>query len=294
MHDAPVAALLDGAGQDPAPQGQRAERLVGVDGAVDGRQRRPGLERGRRRRAGCAAWRSGARRCACPGRSRRSGPSRCSVVDLDAQVGQQQRHHLAGRRRVGSTQAAGLAPVVRDVVVDVGDRARGASHSAQSVARPRRCATGGPSTTTATSGSSAGARAHLVDARQAGERRRHRVGARRPRPACPSRSAAMPQGERRAERVGVGVLVADRRDPAARRGSASTTSSRLTRWRLVLDLAQDAQHAVARLDRVVVPDDQLRDVAQSSAARRAGGAATARLGRAPSAPRPARRRSRAR
>ena len=32
------------AGQDPSPQGERAERLVGVDGPMDRRQRRAGLD----------------------------------------------------------------------------------------------------------------------------------------------------------------------------------------------------------------------------------------------------------
>ena len=44
-------------------------------------------------------------------------------IDLDAQVGHEQRDHLAGRGRIGVHPGdRGLATVVRDVVVDVHDR----------------------------------------------------------------------------------------------------------------------------------------------------------------------------
>ena len=98
-----------------------------------------------------------------------------------------------------------------------------------------------------------------ADVRQPGERRRHRVGG-DDLGLLPEALRGHPQGERRAERVGVGVLVADDRDPG---GAADRLGDGLPAHvrPLVCDLVEEAQHAVPRLDRVVVADDELRDVA---------------------------------
>ena len=123
-------------------------------------------------------------------------------------AGQQDRGQLAGRcatpssgsRSVDHLAGGGGGRVdpdgrseagVADVVVDVGHVRALASQSAWSVATLPVRARSPASTTTATSGSSPGAFAHLVDARQEGEAVEAAGRRSRPRTALPRRSAAI-------------------------------------------------------------------------------------------------------
>ncbi len=153
--DAAVAALAD-AGQHQAPQRQRAVRLVDVQGAVDRRQRRPGLHQLGRHPQGARRGvrvREGVRVLGDAGHQDRGQ----LLVDRHAQLRQQQRHHLAGGGG-GRVDPDGRC---RSRCSRCGGRRwpRGPSPANRPVRPPRLPvrARSPASTTTATSGSSAGA-----------------------------------------------------------------------------------------------------------------------------------------
>ena len=259
------------AGQDPSPQRQRAERLVGVDRAVERRQRAPRLDQVRRRRAG--AWRGvrvgeGVGVLHDPGGQDGRDPR----VDLDPELGQQHRHHLAGRGRIG---------------VDPG-RERPLPRRSR---RGGRCSRSAPGTATPRSGGHrAGARQGPVEhdgdvglelgawcgpRRRAAAPRGPAAAGRRRRPPPASRVARRPSAARAPTRACRRQGSRGRCVTRAAPGWAADSGSRLTAVPL-LELAEEAQDAVARLDRVVVPDDELRDVAQRQpppSCRRSHGAA---------------------
>ncbi len=178
------------AGQDAAPQRQGGEWLVRVDRAVDGRQRRPGLDqvggdaqRSRRRvrmREGVGVLHDAGGEhggdIEVDGRRRGRGMSSAIISQVAAAS--------------ASTHASPASvSVVRDVMVDVHDPRRGEPVGALAGHAPVRDS--GPSTTTARSGSSCGRRAHLRRRRE-GPSRLGGTGSAATTSAClPSRSAAM-------------------------------------------------------------------------------------------------------
>ena len=253
----PSRALAD-AGQHQAPQRQRAVRLVDVDGAVDRRQRRPGLHQlGRHAQGAGRGVRVGEgvrvlRRC------RPSARSRARWSSGHAQLRQQQRHQLAGggggrvdpdRRPEARVQTWWSTFATRAL----------ASQSAWSIDHRCRCAPG----------------------------RRRRPP--RPRPArAPGAFRTWSMRGRKASNGGGGSALTTsaalpiRSAAMAMAMAAPSVSASGFSWQIAVTrcaraqqrddllhepslvavsasmLAQDAQHAVAGLDRVVGPDARAR------------------------------------
>ena len=209
--NAAVAALPD-AGQHQAPQRERAVRLVDVEGAVDGGQRRAGLQQlggdpqGARRDVRVREGVGVLRRC----RSGAPWPAPASIATPSSGSSSATISQVAAA--VGSTRYRGAEAGVADVVVDVGHVGPSPATSACSVATLPVRARSPASTITATSGSSPGRSApgRCAAGRRAAEAADPRI--------TTSDGLAHSfrgdgDGDGRAQRVRVRVLVADGRDP---------------------------------------------------------------------------------